>query len=391
MRLSTGTRIHEGPTLSLAMIVKNEAEHIEKCLSTARPHVDEIVVIDTGSTDGTQEIARQYADVFEEIEWPDSFSVARNYSMDQASGDYILILDGDEHIPDDAHWEGLRRVLREHDDIAGIELMVRNLVPENQILQADCMPQVRIVKNHPMIRYDGKVHNQIGENLKKYREQFGGIHGRAAAEVIHVGYALSRDEINEKYRERLHLLEHEVENASTAARKAYYQYQLGNALFMLKEHERATNVFEQIDYTQLASMNAYYTRFMHGFSYLQNENPSGALEQADAMLKLSDREPIGYVLAGQALNEAGQWREALLMLIRAYERNEEGEGRIRFALDEAYMLRMIAALCGKIGDLERAKMFIEEYLQKYPDDEDGLRFLKRLDEKLESQDEIPAT
>ena len=104
MRLSTGERIQQGPTLSLAMIVKNEAEHLEKCLSTARPHVDEIVVVDTGSTDGTQAIAQRYADVFEEIEWPDSFSVARNHSMDKASGDYILILDGDEHIPDDEQW-----------------------------------------------------------------------------------------------------------------------------------------------------------------------------------------------------------------------------------------------------------------------------------------------
>ena len=108
MRLSTGERIQQGPTLSLAMIVKNEAEHLEQCLSTARPHVDEIVVVDTGSTDGTQEIAQRYADVFDEIEWPDSFSVARNYSMDKASGDYILILDGDEHIPDEEQWRKLR-------------------------------------------------------------------------------------------------------------------------------------------------------------------------------------------------------------------------------------------------------------------------------------------
>lgn len=389
MRLSTGERIHEGPTLSLAMIVKNEAEHLEKCLSTARPHVDEIVVVDTGSTDGTQEIAQQYADVFEEIEWPDSFSIARNYSMDKASGDYILILDGDEHIPDETQWRKLRGVLREKEDIAGIQFMVRNLVPDNQILEADVMPQVRLVKNHPMIRYNGKVHNQIGENLDRYRKQSGDTLGRAAVEVIHVGYALERDQIKAKYSERLHLLEHEVENADNAQKKAYYQYQLGNALFMLRKYARAAEVFEAIDYTKLASANAYYTRFMHGFAYLQTGRLEPALEQAGYLLEMTKREPIGHVLAGQALNKLGRTREALLMLIEAHER-AAGQQNVRFALDTAYLLRMIASLCAKVGELERAKMFIEAYLDKYPDDDDGQSFLDAVNQKLESA-EIPAT
>ena len=88
--------------LSLCMIVKNEAETLEKCLRLARPHVDEIVVVDTGSTDGTREIARRYADVYDEIEWPDSFSLARNHSFDLATGDFIMCLDGDEYIEEEA-------------------------------------------------------------------------------------------------------------------------------------------------------------------------------------------------------------------------------------------------------------------------------------------------
>ena len=387
MRLSTGERIQQGPTLSLAMIVKNEAEHIEKCLSTARPHVDEIVVVDTGSTDGTQAIAQRYADVFEEIEWPDSFSVARNHSFDLASGDYIMWLDGDEHIADDEQWRKLREVLRERDDIAGIQFMIHNLVPENQVLEADVMPQVRLVKNHPMIRFEGKVHNQIGANLAQYRKQSGDTLGRAAVKVIHVGYALPRDEINAKYSERLHLLEHEVEHAPDAARKAYYQYQLGNALFMLNEYEQAVEVFEEIDYGKLAPINSYYTRFMHGFSCLKRENPEAALDQAGKMLEMTDKEPIGYVLAGQSLRQVGQSRKALLMFIEAYERSEEEEDP-RFALDNAFLLRMIALLCAKLGELERAEMFISEYLSKYPDSEAGKKYLKLIHEKMESR-EIP--
>ncbi|WP_029933270.1 glycosyltransferase [Rhodothermus marinus] len=124
------------PLLSLCMIVKNEAEYLETCLKLARPHVDEIVVIDTGSTDGTQDIARRYADVFEEIEWPNSFAAARNYSLDRASGRYILILDGDEYIADPRDWLLLREVLQ-RSTLTCVRLRIRNLMPPHSFVVAD--------------------------------------------------------------------------------------------------------------------------------------------------------------------------------------------------------------------------------------------------------------
>ncbi len=148
------------PLLSLCMIVKNEAEYLETCLKLARPHVDEIVVIDTGSTDGTQDIARRYADVFEEIEWPNSFAAARNYSLDRASGRYILILDGDEYIADPQGWSLIRSILSER-HIAALRLKLLNLLPLNSLVKAESVYQERIFPNHPILRYERKVHNQI--------------------------------------------------------------------------------------------------------------------------------------------------------------------------------------------------------------------------------------
>lgn len=382
MRLSTGERIQQGPTLSLAMIVKNEAEHIEKCLSTARPHVDEIVVVDTGSTDGTQEIAQRYADVFEEIEWPDSFSVARNHSFDLAGGDYIMWLDGDEHMEKDTHWEGIRRILREVNDVASVELMVRNVVPENQILKADCVPQVRIVRNHPKIRFEGKVHNQIHRNLGSYRAQTGEKEVRTDAEIFHVGYAFEKDKLQEKYRERLHLLQHEVDNAQDATRRAYYRYQLGNAYFMLQEMERVIETLDRLDYDHLSSLNAHFTRFMHGFACTHTDCYREALEHADAMLRLSKEEPVGYMLAGEALNLLGQKEAALAMFINAYDKNESGKGRIRFELDEGYMFYLIAVLAAQLGHLERAKFFAKKYAVHYPETEQGRELLHKIEQQL---------
>ena len=76
--------------LSLCMIVKNEEEVLARCLESARPLVEEIVIVDTGSTDRTKEIAAQFTDRIFSFEWTDDFSAARNFSFSKAHGDYIL-------------------------------------------------------------------------------------------------------------------------------------------------------------------------------------------------------------------------------------------------------------------------------------------------------------
>ena len=78
--------------LSLCMIVKDEAFFIEECLAAAAPYVDEIVVVDTGSSDGTRDIAAGYADKLLDFVWIEDFSAARNAGLAAATGDWILVL-----------------------------------------------------------------------------------------------------------------------------------------------------------------------------------------------------------------------------------------------------------------------------------------------------------
>ena len=86
------------PTLSLCMIVKDEEYFLARCLEAVRDHVDEIIIVDTGSTDNTRSIAANFSDKIYDFEWVDDFSAARNYSLEQATGDWILVLDADELI-----------------------------------------------------------------------------------------------------------------------------------------------------------------------------------------------------------------------------------------------------------------------------------------------------
>lgn len=83
-------------TVSIAMIVKNEADHLGRCLQTLAGHVDEIVVVDTGSTDGTQALAQRYGARLFDFAWRDDFAAARQYAFDQATGAWVGWVDADD-------------------------------------------------------------------------------------------------------------------------------------------------------------------------------------------------------------------------------------------------------------------------------------------------------
>ncbi len=84
------------PTISLCMIVKNEEMHIARCLDSVAELVEEIVIVDTGSTDRTVEIVSDYTSKVYSYPWKDDFSDARNYSFSKASMDYCMWMDADD-------------------------------------------------------------------------------------------------------------------------------------------------------------------------------------------------------------------------------------------------------------------------------------------------------
>jgi glycosyltransferase involved in cell wall biosynthesis len=86
------------PFLSVCLIVKNESQHLSRCLASVKPYADEIIVVDTGSQDNTPDIAREYGAKLSYFAWGDDFSAARNYSISQACGEWIFIIDADEEL-----------------------------------------------------------------------------------------------------------------------------------------------------------------------------------------------------------------------------------------------------------------------------------------------------
>ncbi len=108
-------------TISLCMIVKNEEKILERCLSCVADLMDEIIIVDTGSSDRTKEIARKYTDKIYDFEWVNDFAAARNYAFSKATKGYIYSADADEV---------LDKVNRER-----FHLLKQNLLPEIEIVQ----------------------------------------------------------------------------------------------------------------------------------------------------------------------------------------------------------------------------------------------------------------
>nr|MCR5099877.1 glycosyltransferase family 2 protein [Butyrivibrio sp.] len=103
-------------TVSLCMIVKNEADILGRCLDGYKKVVDEIIVVDTGSDDNTKEIAAQYGAKLFDFEWTGDFSEARNYAFSKASCDFVLSADADE-VLDDENVERFKMLKEDIDEL----------------------------------------------------------------------------------------------------------------------------------------------------------------------------------------------------------------------------------------------------------------------------------
>lgn len=103
--MMSSTQVNDKPIVSIGLIVKNEEARLEKCLAAIKRVIDavpsEIVVVDTGSTDGTVEIAKKYTDKVYDFEWIDDFAAARNFGLSKCSGEWFMYLDADEVLDED--------------------------------------------------------------------------------------------------------------------------------------------------------------------------------------------------------------------------------------------------------------------------------------------------
>ncbi|MCF6093305.1 glycosyltransferase [Microaerobacter geothermalis] len=220
--------------LSLCMIVKNEEKVLHRCLENVKGTVDEIVIVDTGSTDRTVEIAeKEGARVFY-MEWENDFAKARNTAIEHARGKWILILDADEFLLQE---EG--KLLRQHiEENPSFDAFFLQCVSyyglEKKRLGSSVNPSVRVFRNLPGYRYKGRIHEQIADPIfkanPKAKFQFLDI------QIKHDGYLLEVVHEKSKSERNIKILEKELEDTPD---ECFHRYNMAVEYIRIMKYERA--------------------------------------------------------------------------------------------------------------------------------------------------------
>jgi GT2 family glycosyltransferase/tetratricopeptide (TPR) repeat protein len=334
-------RIRKGnlKSLSFSMIAKNEERFIAKCLRSVKPIADEMIVVDTGSTDRTKDIARAFGARVFEFPWTGDFSEARNFSLSQAEGGWIFSLDADEVISSN-DYPRIREIVEKSKPIA-FKVVTRNYSTEvgAQGFTANIgeypleesglgwfpSTKVRLFPNHKGIRFENPVHEFVEGTIARAVvplkdspipvHHYGRLDNKKLKEKGEAYYELGKKKLKEKGENDLKAI-----------------YELGIQAGELKRYEEAADLFER-----LVQMEPLYplAQFNLGFAYL----------------------------------ELGRFPEALFYSQKGYELDpEKKECAVNLAHCEIV-----------VGEVSRAKAIVEKILKTDPDYPPALALLAVVD------------
>jgi tetratricopeptide (TPR) repeat protein len=221
----TGQSNDHTPLLTASLIVKNEENFLGDCLASLRGVVDEIVVVDTGSTDRSREIAQSAGAQVYEFSWTGDFSEARNRALDLSNGEWILYIDADERVRSESV-SNLRAQLLDPGHV-GYEVLLHPR-PDHTAYWA-----MRLFRNHPSIRFRGVIHENIWPALADYSARTGGSIGKCELVLDHKGY---EGNLEAKNARNLPLL---IESLRQNPERVYSWCHLANTHMEMKEPELA--------------------------------------------------------------------------------------------------------------------------------------------------------
>ena len=206
--------------ISLCVIAKNEEQNIRRCLDSVKKAVDEIIVVDTGSTDDTASIALACGAKVYHFPWNGNFSDARNASLDHAGGDWVLYLDADEELAGEESRGGLRRAVKD-DSVEGYFLKIINYLGAEGHIESHQDVVFRLFRNRREYRFQGAIHEQVAEAIKE--KNVSAVFRLAEGVLInHYGYLDSSVDSRDKINRNLGIIAKEMEREPGSRELRFY-------------------------------------------------------------------------------------------------------------------------------------------------------------------------
>lgn len=346
--------------LSLCMIVRDEEDFIGSAISSVRLIVDDIVVVDTGSTDRTVEIAKEFNARIFDFRWSDDFSEAKNFSISKASGDWILVLDADEIIAD-------RDIQTLHDhtktrDYFGYSLLQRTYCDKPNIVgwepnlndyeegmgYSGFHPSrlVRLFRKDPRIKFTGRIHElvEISMHEKGLRIKDTEI------PIHHFGMTRGESHFNNKL-----LLYAELEEKKAREDPQIYEH-LVRAATLYREiglYAKATLILDELLNVRPSCADAY-----HEMAIISETtgNYIKAEEHYLKSLNLTNNNAMFFYNLGNFLTKRGRDTEAIEYLRKVIELKPE-HFNAHYIFGEIYYKR---------GDFTKSMFHFREVLRLYP-------------------------
>ncbi|HIG0359211.1 TPA: glycosyltransferase [Clostridium sporogenes] len=292
--------------LSIAMMVKNESKYLDKCLSSLEPILhsisSELIIVDTGSTDNTVEIAKKYTDKLYFHKWNNDFSDMRNITINYCSGEWIFIIDGDEVLekPQSIIDALTLRLDKEYNTLF---IRVKSLHSEYDLSSYSTLTSPRIFKNDGNFKYEGKVHNQPVHKEPNLLLN---------SEIVHYGYVTNDPELMErKFKRTARILKNELEKEPN---NIYYLYQLGKSYYLHKDLqesiEKYENAYKILEKKKLKKNFAQlYMPF--ALAYSTNKQNKEAIKIGKEGIKLFEGYLDLYYIVAKSLEALGESSEAI--------------------------------------------------------------------------------
>ena len=334
--------------LSVCLIVKDEEPVLERCLRCAEQIADELIVVDTGSRDRSVEIARRFTDRVFLHPWQNSFAEARNYSFDQASGDYIMWLDADDVIlPED-----IRRLLRLKEELPGdTDVVCTTYKNYSEDGIYDYILRDRIFRRMPELHWIHDVHEAV-----PIRPEWKSL------DVPDVSIIHKKERVNEPGR-NLAIFERVLREGRelSVSEKSH----LCRDLLLGGRYEDACALYEEL--RDAPAPYRYYAMFHVREALLRLHRYEDCLRELEEMDKRIVT-AFSVYWQGLCLESLGRYDEARERYLRAQTIPEDPTAPILqvTGYTDYFPLLRLAALSMREGDIAAALSYIETAGARYP-------------------------